>query len=138
MRKHAGAALALLGLAACATQNVELGANVPALRETAAVNMTGDAADDPAIWVAPNAADSVMIGTQKEGALYVFDLSGAVVQEVPGGLPNNVDLRDGFVFNDGTGVLVGASDRQARPDAARAHRHRPSLDLRLLHGPHGR
>ena len=84
---------------------------IPAVRETAAVNAEGDAADDPAIWVAPEASQSLVIATQKQGGLYVFDLSGAVVQEIPGGRPNNVDLRDGFEWPEGAGPIVGASDR---------------------------
>ena len=84
---------------------------VPALRETAAVHASGDAADDPAIWVAANASQSLIIASQKQGGLYVFDLAGAIVQEVPGGRPNNVDLRAGFAWHDGRSPLVGASDR---------------------------
>jgi len=61
--------------------------------------------DDPAIWI--NAIDpdgSLIIGTDKDadGALYVFDLHGKIVQEkVVRGLlrPNNVDIA--------YGVLVG-------------------------------
>lgn len=75
------------------------------------MSATGDAADDPAIWVAPNPEQSLVIATQKQGGLYVFDLSGAITQEVPGGRPNNVDLRAGFAFPEGEGVLVGAGDR---------------------------
>jgi 3-phytase len=54
--------------------------------------------DDPAIWVnQQNPAQSLVIGTDKDadGALYVFDLQGRVVQEkVVRGLlrPNNVDI----------------------------------------------
>jgi 3-phytase len=84
---------------------------VPAARETVAVNADGDAADDPAIWVAPDPAQSLVIATQKQGGLYVFDLSGAIAQEIPGGRPNNVDLRDGFGWQDGANPIVGASDR---------------------------
>lgn len=85
--------------------------SVPVLRETAAVNATGDAADDPAIWVADDPAQSLVIATQKQGGMYVFDLSGAIAQEAPGGRPNNVDLRSDFAWSDGAGVIVGASDR---------------------------
>lgn len=84
---------------------------VPAARETVAVAAEGDAADDPAIWVASDAAQSLVIATQKHGGLYVFDLDGAVVQEVPGGKPNNVDLRQDFGWPEGAGPIVGASDR---------------------------
>lgn len=84
---------------------------VPAARETVAVNAEGDAADDPAIWVAPDPTQSLVIATQKQGGLYVFDLNGAVAQEIPGGRPNNVDLRDSFGWQDGANPIVGASDR---------------------------
>jgi 3-phytase len=83
----------------------------PAWRETAAVSQIGDAADDPAIWAADDATQSLVIATQKQGGLYVFDLAGAIVQEIPGGRPNNVDLRDGFAWPEGAGPLIGASDR---------------------------
>jgi 3-phytase len=61
--------------------------------------------DDPAIWV--NKADpakSLVIGTDKDadGALYVFDLNGKIVQDkVVRGLkrPNNVDLAYGLMLN---------------------------------------
>jgi 3-phytase len=60
--------------------------------------------DDPAIWV--NKADpskSLIIGTDKDadGALYVFDLQGKIVQDkVVRGLqrPNNVDLAYGLML----------------------------------------
>lgn len=104
------AALAL-GLSACATTPDWPAISIPAIRETAAVNATGDAADDPAIWVAPDPAQSLVIATQKQGGIYVFDLSGAVVQEAPGGRPNNVDLRDSFAWSDGAAPILGASDR---------------------------
>jgi len=61
--------------------------------------------DDPAIWI--NKADpskSLVIGTDKDadGALYVFDLEGKIVQDkVVRGLqrPNNVDLAYGLKLN---------------------------------------
>lgn len=84
---------------------------VQAARETQAVSAAGDAADDPAIWVAPQADQSLVIATQKQGGLYVFDLAGKIVQEAPGGLPNNVDLRAEFPWTEGASPLVGASDR---------------------------
>jgi 3-phytase len=92
--------------AACSTTPA-----VQAVRETAAVSATGDAADDPAIWVAPDPAQSLVIGTQKQGGLYVFDLNGAIVQEAPGGRPNNVDIREGFPWAEGASPIVAASDR---------------------------
>lgn len=57
----------------------------------------GDAdADDPAIWVHPRRpADSVVIGTLKNGGLTVVDLRGRELQHIdtaPGGRFNNVDV----------------------------------------------
>lgn len=81
-------------------------------RETAPVPSSGDAADDPAIWV--NATDptaSRIVATDKKGGLLVYDLRGRLVQSLPGGRPNNVDLRAGFPFADGPGTLVVAEDR---------------------------
>ena len=95
-------ATALLAmLAACATAPLGPMVSIPATRETAAVAQTGDAADDPAIWVAPDPAQSLVLATQKQGGLYVFDLAGAIVQEIPGGRPNNIDLRAGFPWAEG-------------------------------------
>ena len=56
--------------------------------------------DDPAIWVHPtDASKSLIIGTDKnkDGALYVFDLEGKIVNRV-GDLqrPNNVDIEYGL------------------------------------------
>jgi 3-phytase len=59
--------------------------------------------DDPAIWIHPTKPKkSLIIGTDKniDGALYVFDLKGQIVQIVPGlSVPNNVDVAYGFPFN---------------------------------------
>lgn len=84
---------------------------IPALRETPPVGIAGDAADDPAIWVAPDPAQSRIVGTQKQGGLFVYDLSGAVVQDIPGGRPNNIDMRDGFAWREGSAPIFAASDR---------------------------
>lgn len=97
--------------AACAHVPAPEAPAIPAARETPPVGMAGDAADDPAIWVAPAAADSRVIGTQKKGGYFVYDLAGAIVQEVPLGLPNNVDLAEGFAWTDGAAPIVVASDR---------------------------
>lgn len=106
MHRILSALAAALAISACASVPI-----VPALRETAPVSAIGDAADDPAIWVAPAPDQSLVIATQKQGGIYVFDLSGAIVQEAPGGRPNNIDLREGFPWREGAAPIVGASDR---------------------------
>lgn len=73
--------------------------------------------DDPAIWI--NKADpskSLVIGTDKDadGALYVFDLQGKIVQDkVVRGLkrPNNVDLAYGLMLNGKPTDIAIASER---------------------------
>jgi 3-phytase len=67
-----------------------------------------DAADDPAIWRNPgNPAESLVVGTDKKGGLYVYDLKGAQKSFLPAPGLNNVDLID----IAGNRVLVVASDR---------------------------
>ena len=106
------ALLAASALAACTT--------VPAITGDPAVTVTAraetppvgtareDAADDPAIWRNPaNPAASLVVGTDKKGGLYVYDLKGAQKHFIPAPGLNNVDLID----LPGGRVLVAASDR---------------------------
>jgi 3-phytase len=80
--------------------------------ETEPVGQGGDAADDPAIWVNPvDPARSLIIGTDKQAGLGVYDLSGKQVSFAADGKMNNVDLRDGFKLGDQAVTLVSASDR---------------------------
>lgn len=102
-------------LAGCATK-VDPNANYPrvsAFAETVAVSSQGDAADDPAVWV--NSSDpsaSRILGTDKKAGLYVYDLSGAVLQFLPLGNLNNVDLRQGVSFNGAESIdLAAATNR---------------------------
>ncbi|MBB5711880.1 phytase [Sphingomonas xinjiangensis] len=89
-------------------------ASVPADGETAAVaTQLADAADDPAIWTGANGVSfagrqhpGILLGTDKKAGLYVFALAGDVIQFLPEGLLNNVDLR-----GEGQGFIAGASDR---------------------------
>ncbi|MCZ8370206.1 MAG: phytase [Porphyrobacter sp.] len=67
-----------------------------------------DAADDPAIWRNPaNPAASLVVGTDKKGGLYVYDLKGEQMSFLAAPGLNNVDLIE---IGDGR-VLVAASDR---------------------------
>ncbi|HEX8302695.1 phytase [Sphingomonas sp.] len=83
--------------------------------ETAPVETGGDAADDPAIWIdAKDPSRSVIIATQKQSGLYVYDLSGKVLQFLPDGRMNNVDLREGFKLGGKAVTLVTSSNRTKR------------------------
>ncbi len=87
-------------------------ATVQATAETDPVDRGGDAADDPAIWVNPvDPAASLIIGTDKQAGLGVYDLTGKQVHFAADGKMNNVDLRDGFKLGGKLVTLVAASDR---------------------------
>lgn len=80
--------------------------------ETEPVASDGDAADDPAIWVHPDdPASSLVIGTDKQRGLQLYDLEGRLLQALPDGRLNNVDLRDGFMLDGRPSVLVAATNR---------------------------
>lgn len=92
----------------------------PAGETTAVGTAREDAADDPAIWAAPAGStvrlggrdlDAFILGTDKKAGLYAYALDGSVLQFLPDGLLNNVDLREGFVASGRPQVLIGASDR---------------------------
>ncbi len=81
--------------------------------ETDPVPSGGDAADDPAIWIHPtDPSQSTIIGTNKQGGLAVYDLSGKQIQYLADGLMNNVDLRDGFTLGGQKVSIVAASNRK--------------------------
>jgi 3-phytase len=72
--------------------------------ETEPVPHRGDAADTPDIWVHPtDPARSLVIGTDKKGALMVYDLEGCLRQVVSAGSrPNDVSVLYGFTLGDRT------------------------------------
>ncbi|MFO6446025.1 phytase [Erythrobacter sp. NE805] len=113
IRPSRGLVLAALALtAACATTPPITGdpaVTVTAIAETPPVGTAReDAADDPAFWRNPaNPAASLVVGTDKKGGLYVYDLTGAQKSFLAAPGLNNVDLIE---LPDGR-VLVVASDR---------------------------
>ncbi|MBI3858160.1 MAG: phytase [Planctomycetes bacterium] len=97
---------------------------VEATVETAPVRHSGDAADDPAIWVHPSdPSKSLILGDDKGGGLCVYGLDGRELQVLDDVKHlNNVDLRYGFPlagsFADGTAHervdLVGVGNQTDR------------------------
>lgn len=80
--------------------------------ETTPVASSDDAADDPAIWIHPtDPAKSLVIGTDKQAGLAVYNLQGKQVQFLAHGRPNNVDLRQSVLFDGELVDLVAFSDR---------------------------
>lgn len=76
----------------------------------------GGDGDDPAIWIAPgNKANSRIITTTKSevgAGLGVFDLNGKLLQTIPAGEPNNVDMIYGFQAGNKTIDLAYAACRE--------------------------
>ncbi len=93
---------------------------IAAAVETDPVPNAGDAADDPAIWVHPSdPALSLVLGDDKKGGLFVYNLDGRQVQALDTTTNiNNIDVRYDFPlvghFSDGTAHskvdLVGAAN----------------------------
>lgn len=95
------------------------GRNLPATHQWRPIAQTspvsGDA-DDPAIWVnRHNPQHSLIIATDKGGALYVFDLRGRIVQQIKGlQRPNNVDVEYGLRIGNRSVDIAVATERGAQ------------------------
>lgn len=74
-----------------------------------------DDSDDPAIWLHPtDLSKSLILGTDKEGILFVFDLDGKIFRSVSheGWMRlNNVDVEYGMVLNDQETDIAVVTDR---------------------------
>ena len=105
------ASTAILTITACVTAPEVLPFDVQpvaASGETDPMTGFGDRADDPAIWVSDTKDQpSLILGTNKDEGLHVYDLSGAELQFLDVGQVNNVDLRGRFAVasNDEFGTL---------------------------------
>ena len=85
---------------------------LPVQVQTDPVPSLGDAADDPAIWVHPSdPRKSRVLGTDKQGGLLAYDLTGKQLQDLRVGRMNNVDVRAGFDLNGQLVDLAVASNR---------------------------
>ena len=75
--------------------------------------------DDPAIWINfTDPSKSLIIGTDKDsdGALYVFDLDGKIIEEKTVRnlkRPNNVDVEYGLILNGKPIDIAVATEREA-------------------------
>jgi len=71
--------------------------------------------DDPAIWIHPDdPAQSLILGTDKGGSIFVFDLDGKIIPEktVTGmGRMNNIDVAYGFPLGGEKIDIALATDR---------------------------
>ncbi|MHC8407877.1 phytase [Pseudomonas sp. TMB3-21] len=86
--------------------------SVKPLAQSDPVGRQGDAADDPAIWIHPQQpALSRVLGTNKKQGLLAYDLQGKLLQELPVGRLNNVDVRPNFKLGEHNVDLAVASNR---------------------------
>lgn len=98
-------------------------------------------ADDPAIWVNPDAPEkSLIVATDKgdsklkeaNGALYVFDLQGKILSQTPVDRPDNVDVQDNFLL-DGKAISIAVT-AERRTGKVRIFEIEPSGTLRDITG----
>lgn len=86
--------------------------SVAASGETEPVTTPGDAADDPAIWLHPQQAEkSRILATNKQYGLHVYNLAGQTLQTLVSGRVNNVDVRQGFSYQQAPADIATASQR---------------------------
>ncbi|WP_426142586.1 phytase [Pseudomonas sp. DWP3-1-2] len=86
--------------------------NVGAISQSDPVARQGDAADDPAIWIHPQKPElSRVLGTNKKQGLLAYDLQGKLLQDLPVGRLNNVDVRPNFTIAQHSVDLAVASNR---------------------------
>lgn len=103
------AALCLSMTTSICAQAEPVFASVSATLETENVDIDPD---DPAIWINhADPAQSRVIGTDKDVGLVVFDLDGKIVQRLPDGRLNNVDIRQDVMLDGEKLTLVTASRR---------------------------
>jgi 3-phytase len=93
-------AFAVLAALAC-TRAVHVTGNYPVVQSTVTTgpcHSAGDQCDDSAIWIHPtDAAQSVIIGDDKNGGMVVWNLAGGEIQFIDGSKNmNNVDVRYNF------------------------------------------
>ncbi len=84
---------------------------ITAITETDPVGSGNDAADDPAIWInREDPASSLVIGTDKQAGIEVYDLDGRRQQFIAAGRTNNVDLR--YLDDDSEWSAVAAASNR--------------------------
>ena len=90
----------------------------PPLQPVVVTQPVSKDSDDPAIWInVANPAASLILGTDKGGKLYVFNLQGEIVADktVSGlGRPNNVDVEYGLPFDGRKIDIAVVTDRNRR------------------------
>jgi len=90
---------------------------VQALAPVLVSDPVGGDSDDPAIWLHPDdPSQSLILGTDKAGAVYAFDLDGRIIPDksVTGmGRINNIDVAYGVPLGGTANDIAVATDRNA-------------------------
>ncbi len=101
-----------------AVQPAATGPTSEALQPVVVTEAVAVDSDDPAIWVNPeDPSQSLVVGTDKGGSLYVFDLEGRIIPDTTfstGGRFNNVDVEYGFMLGGEAVDIAVATDRPVR------------------------
>jgi 3-phytase len=106
-----GISAVLVRVAVCAEAAIPPIAAVTADAETVPATHSGDAVDDPAIWVHPtNPASSLLIGNDKLGALEVYKIDGSSQQRLTTATSfwGNVDIRQQVAVGGRTLDVIAA------------------------------
>ena len=105
------ASVVLVRVAVCAQAAIPPIAAITADAETVPATHSGDAADDPAIWVHPtDPASSLLIGNDKLGGLDVYKIDGSPQQRLTTATSfwGNVDVRQRVAVGERTMDVVAA------------------------------
>ena len=110
-----------LWIAACATSPAPVTQPVPpaaaAVRPVVITQPVATDSDDPAIWInQEDPSQSLVLGTDKGGAVFVFDLDGRILPDrtVSGqGRVNNIDVEYGLTLAGVATDIAAATDRNA-------------------------
>ncbi len=121
------AVVSVVGLSACRPAGTPPAAETAAAQESPALEgviapilvtepVIGDS-DDPAIWINPeDPSASLILGTDKAGAIFVFDLDGKIIPEksITGmGRINNIDVAYQMMLGGVPTDIAVATDRNA-------------------------
>lgn len=101
----------VISLFGCGVQKSQM-VRIEAKVETESVVSSGDAADDPAIWIhSTDHEQSLILGSNKKLGIYSYDLHGNVKQFLPLGRVNNIDIRQSVPVNGEVIDIVSGTNR---------------------------
>lgn len=107
--------LVFIGLFACESVEKKIppvGFEIQPTIETSPVQSSGDAADDPAIWVNASRKDkSLIFASDKQAGIYAYGLDGKQKAFYPVGNINNIDVGYGYMLDSQEVDILVATNR---------------------------